>query len=74
MITGLSDKFLYCIVHSPACRIVQMRKSANTHAGTKYMLYGFYFLPLAHLDYMLRSSLYWKTCEVSVDLSGQLYS
>lgn len=58
MIIGLSNTFLYCIVHSPACRIVQMRNSENSHAGTKCMLYGFHLLPLAHLDYMLRSPLY----------------
>lgn len=50
--------FLYCTVHSPACRIVQMRNLANTHVGTRNVLYGFCFLPLAPSDYIFRSSRY----------------
>lgn len=52
--------FLYCTVHSPACRIVQMRNLANTHVGARNVLYGFCFLPLAPSDYIFRSSRYYS--------------
>lgn len=32
VITGVSGMFLYCTVHSPSCRIMQMSNLANIHA------------------------------------------
>ena len=53
---GLVGMFVYDMVHSPVCRIVQMWNSANTDAGTKHIWVAC-FLPRAHLDYIFRDSL-----------------